>query len=233
MLAMLVLLAQSSPADIEAGKATFRIYCSPCHGRNAEGGPRGPDLTLRGERDPAQVIADGVPGSEMRAYRSTFSTDNVERLVAYIRSRERAPEAVAGNAAAGERIFWGKGGCGACHLVGERGKHFGPDLTRIGRARGLANLRESTVNPDADLVGGYRGVSVTTRDGKTIRGRELGYDAFSVRLADSNGAYHSFLRDEVASVAIEKRSLMPAFRGSPSELNDLLAYLSSLKGDSR
>jgi len=233
MLAILALLAQSSPADIEAGKATFRIYCSPCHGRNAEGGPRGPDLTLRGERDPAQAIADGIPGSEMRAYRSTFSTDNIERLVNYIRSRERAPETVSGSAASGEKIFWGKGGCGACHRVGDRGGAFGPDLTRIGRARGLASLRESTVNPDADIPGGYRGVSVVTRDGKTIRGRELGYDAFSVRLADAGGAYHSFLRDEVERVTIEKRSLMPPFRGSPAELNDLLAYLTSLKGDSR
>ena len=33
------------PAAIHQGKATFRMFCSTCHGLDASGGSRGPDLT--------------------------------------------------------------------------------------------------------------------------------------------------------------------------------------------
>ena len=81
--------------DAELGKATFRIYCAPCHGRNAEGG-RGPDLTTGsfavGDRDEdlIRVIENGVAGSEMRGYATNIASDNIRRLVVYIRSRQQA-----------------------------------------------------------------------------------------------------------------------------------------------
>src|SRR6202162_2088596 len=61
------------PAAIKEGAAVFRADCSPCHGLNARGGGRGPDLTsgrwIHGssDEDIFRTITEGVPGTEMPA----------------------------------------------------------------------------------------------------------------------------------------------------------------------
>ena len=70
--------------------------------------------------------------------------------------------------------------------------------------------------------------------GAKITGVEKGFDNFSARLIDLSGRYYSFLKDNVASMEIEYRSLMPSNYGrmfNPHELDDLLAYLASLGGE--
>jgi putative heme-binding domain-containing protein len=233
------ILAQSSEAEL--GKAAFRVYCTPCHGRNAEGG-RGPDLTTgnyaAGDRDEdlARVIANGVPGSEMRAYKTNINAENINRLVAFIRSQAKPDaQAAAGDPALGEKVFWSKAACGGCHRVGTRGGNFGPDLTRIGRMRSAAHLRESILDPDASQPPGYESMTVVTKDGKKITGRSAGLDTFSARLFEANGAYHSFFIDDLKSVSNRQASLMPSYRGrlSDAEVDGLVAYMISLRGDSR
>jgi putative heme-binding domain-containing protein len=222
----------------ETGRWTFRILCAPCHGIHADGG-RGPDLT-RGaysvgdqDKDLYGAIARGVPGSEMPAYGDRLDADAVWRLVAYVRSVARHDaETVTGDAAAGEKAFWGKGGCGACHRIGGKGSGIGPDLTRVGRQRSLKYIRSSVLSPDADITPGYGTVKVVLKDGKTISGVERSIDNFSVQLIDLSGKYYSFVREDVTSMAREPRSLMPSYGKlfTPSEMNDLLAYLLSLRG---
>src|SRR5262245_36706749 len=221
--------------EAELGRAVFRIYCAPCHGRNAEGG-RAPDLTRgqfnAGERDEdlARVIGEGVRGTDMIGFSDMISRENTERIVAYIRAVGQPPITISGDAAQGETIFWGKGACGTCHQVGSRGGNFGPDLTRIGRSRSAFHLREALVQPDAHISGGYSGVSVVTRDGKKLAGIEVGIDQFSVRLREPNGTYHSFLRSELTSATQLEKSLMPSYAGklSDGELGSVVVYLMSL-----
>src|SRR5690349_1002960 len=167
---------------IEAGRGMFRVYCTPCHGIRGEGG-RGPDLTMgtfsAGDQDADiyRVISEGVSGTEMQSYSQLFGQEGVWKLVAYIRSLARAERITPkGDAAAGEKLFWGKGGCGKCHVVGVRGGHLGPDLSRVGRQRSLAYLRESVTAPSADLTAGYFTLTVVTSDGKKITGVQRGYD---------------------------------------------------------
>jgi putative heme-binding domain-containing protein len=227
------------PEAIEAGREIFRIYCSPCHGIRGEGG-RGPDLTRgtfsAGDRDADifRAISEGVSGTEMQSYSLIFGEDGVWRLVSYIRSIARAElTPPKGDAAAGEKLFWGKGACGQCHVVGRRGGHLGPDLTRVGRQRSLAYLRESLVAPSDDLTPGYFTVTVVTPDGKTITGVQRGYDNFSVQLLDMNEKFYSFQRSQVRSVKREYRSLMPDSYSrtfSPVEMDNVLAYLVRLRG---
>ena len=217
----------------------FRIYCAPCHGIQARGG-RGPDLTrgvyFAGESDSDlyRIIANGVPGTEMPSFSDDLGEDAIWRLVSYIRSTTRHEAAVVpGNATAGEKLFWGKGGCGQCHRVGTKGGRLGPDLTREGRQRTLAYLRESVVSPNEDLTPGYATIKVVTGDGKTITGVEKGFDNFSAQLMDASEKYYSFEKSHVTSIEREFRSLMPDSYGklfTPSELDDLLAYLTSLRG---
>jgi putative heme-binding domain-containing protein len=223
----------------ETGRWTFRILCAPCHGINADGG-RGPDLTLgtyaAGDRDADlfRVISRGVPGTEMSAYAGRITDEEISHLVAYIRSVGHADKAsIQGDVAAGEKIFWSKGGCGQCHRVGTKGSSVGPDLTRVGRQRSIAYLSASILKPDADVTPGYATLTVVTRDGKKIVGVERNFDNFSAQFVDLSGKYYSFVIEDVISMKREQRSLMPSTYGkllSESEVNDLLAYLNSLRG---
>ncbi len=250
MLRMVLLLAGAGAAcaqnpfsgakAIEEGRGIFRVYCTPCHGIKGEGG-RGPDLTVgtfsAGDQDADifRTIYDGVAGTEMQSWSVQFGNDGVWKLVTYIRSIARAERTPPkGNRAAGEKLFWGKGGCGKCHVVGTRGGHLGPELTRVGRTRSLAYLRESVVAPSADLTAGYFTITVTTADGKQITGVQRGYDNFSAQLTDMSEKFHSFQRSEVKSIKREYRSLMPdgyERMFNTTEMDDLLAYLVSRRGE--
>lgn len=225
-------------AQAEAGRGIFRVYCSPCHGIKAEGG-RAPDLT-RGvfnagdsDADLQAVISNGVPGTEMAAYAARFSTEHVQTLVAYIRSvakKEASP--ATGDRALGEKLFWGKGGCGACHMVDSRGGRQGPDLSRVGRQRSLAYLRGSVTTPSAEITPGFATISVMKRDGSKIVGVQRALDNFSAQLMDSKENIQSFWRSDVKSIVREYRSIMPEYGQmfAAAELDDLIAYLASLGG---
>jgi putative heme-binding domain-containing protein len=227
----------NDPQAAETGRWTFRILCAPCHGIHADGG-RGPDLT-RGtysvgdqDKDLYSAIARGIPGSEMPGYGDRMDADGIWRLVSYVRSVARHDtETVQGDATAGEKLFWGKGGCGQCHRVGGDGSGIGPDLTRVGRQRSLKYLRASVVTPDADITQGYGTVKVVLKDGKSISGIERNVDNFSAQFIDLSGKYYSFVREDVTSISREARSLMPSYGTvfNPTELNSLLAYLVSLR----
>jgi putative heme-binding domain-containing protein len=228
---------KNDPGAVEVGRGIFRISCSPCHGIHAEGG-RGPNLTLGvysvGDRDVDlfNVIMNGVQYSEMRGY-AGMGPENVWRIVSYLRvaAKGAAAEKLPGDAASGEKLFWGKGACGQCHRVNTRGGRLGPDLTRSGRSRTPQYLRESVVSPNADITPGYDTIIVLTRDGKTIQGTQRGFDNFSAQLVDIQGNYYSFLKSEVSSIQRDETSQMPGGYQrvfSKAELDDLVAYLSSL-----
>jgi len=232
----------SNPADPDAaagGGAAFRPYCTPCHGVRGEGG-RGPDLR-RGvyavgdkDADLFRTIANGVPGTEMPGFAADLRDEDITRIVAFIRSIARLDVAgIPGDRAKGEKLFWEKGGCGACHAVSGRGGRMGPDLTRIGPQRSLQYLRDAVLAPSKDILPGYATITVIRPDGTKLVGVERGYDNFSAQLMDVAGNYYSFLKSEVRSATRETRSLMPDQYGrlfTPAEIDDLLAYLVSLRG---
>lgn len=240
------------PAAIKEGASLFRTDCSPCHGLNARGGGRGPDLTsglwIHGASDAAifQTISQGIPGTEMPA--NTFEDSETWTLVAYLRSVSsgtRAP--AAGDRTKGEQLFVSKGQCAQCHMVKGRGGRLGPDLTRVGAARSLAYLTESIREPDKELSLGmtdpnnhyvipmeYETVAVTTSDGRRFIGVAKNEDAFSIQLLGQDDELHLFLKKNLTDVVHERRSLMPAYTEpmlSADELQDLLAYLTNLRGE--
>ena len=222
-----------------AGNSVFRLYCTPCHGIRGQGG-RGPDLTKgvysSGERDSDlfRSISNGVPGTDMSGFGGDIIPDDVWRIVAYIRSIARHDTTpVSGDRTRGETLFWNKGACGACHIVRGRGGRSGPELTRIGVQRSLAYLRDAIVDPNKEVAPGWATIVVTRRDGTKLTGIERGFDNFSAQLIDLGGNYYSFLRADVASIERENRSVMPSDYGTrltAAEIDDLLAYLVSLRG---
>lgn len=224
--------------EVDVGRGLFRILCAPCHGINAKGG-RGPDLTSgvfnagSTDRDLFRVIGNGVAGTEMPGYAARYGEDNVWRLIAYLRTAtERQDPPPNGDRVAGEKLFWGKGGCGNCHRIGLKGSAAGPELTRIGRRRSLNYVRQSLTDPNADLTAGFYKITAYPPGGAAITGVQRGYDNFSCQLMTTSGEFHSFPRDETTRCEREFTSLMPSYKGlAQGEINDLLVYMMSLRGE--
>lgn len=225
----------STDADIQQGAALFQTHCSYCHGSFGEGG-RGADLTAgiyrRGGRDSELYtsIRYGIPGSEMGPMRVT--DDEVWKLVAFVKRLgsqgllEKAP----GDPAAGRQVYE-KSGCGSCHQIDTEGGSLGPDLTDIGRRRGLKFLAESLVKPEADIPISYRAVQVVLKSGQAVTGVRLNFDDLSIQLRDTRDNLRSFLRENIQDILYDKPSLMPSYASmSQKNHDDVIAYLHSLKG---
>jgi cytochrome c oxidase cbb3-type subunit 3 len=222
--------------DVQQGAGLFQLHCSYCHGSHGEGG-RGADLTAgeyrMGGKDSElfQTIRSGIPGTEMPAVRVT--DDDVWRLVGFVKrlGSQGLAEKAPGDGEAGRTIY-AKGGCAACHRIGTEGTDLGPDLTDIGRRRGLKFLEESIVKPDAFVPNNYRAVIVVLSSGSTISGIRLNEDDLSIQVRDVAGIPRSFLKANIKEIRRDKPSLMPSYEAtlSKKDLGDLVAYLNSLKG---
>lgn len=231
----------NDPTAIGDGKPMFSLRCAPCHGRNADGG-RAPDLT-RGvysvgdsDEDLFRVIAEGAAGTEMPDFLSRIGQDNVWRLVAFLRSISKRDSAqMRGNVESGKALFTGKGQCAQCHAINGQGGRMGPDLTRAGRQRSAKYLRESLTDPNADLTPGFNTITVVTKSGKKIVGTQKNFDTFSAQLIDVAGNYYSFMVNDVTSISRDYKSMMPAYKNTFSEtqLDDVLAYLMTLRGEAK
>jgi putative heme-binding domain-containing protein len=241
----------ANPARIQEGASLFRANCSPCHGLNAQGGGRGPDLTsgrwVHGSTDAAifRTISQGVLGTEMPA--NNFEDSETRAMIAYLRSLSPSSKpGVAGDRARGQRIFFDKGACSQCHMVSGKGGGLGPDLTRVGAARSAPYLIDSIREPSKALSDGmidpnnhyanalvYDTVTVVTRTGQQITGVAKNEDTFSIQLLETNQRLHLLLKRDLDSVTHERRSLMPAYTRdmlSDTELRDVVAYLESQRG---
>lgn len=224
------------PDSLKGGLALYRVRCGDCHGLDARG-YRGPDLTavLGGMPDERlfQTIRKGVPGTEMQA--STAPDDDVLMIMAYLRNMNAAApvENPIGDIDNGGRLFAAR--CAGCHRAGDTGGRLGPDLSRIGAARSRDALVREIRTPSEWMPAGYESVTLVAKDGQKVRGVKKNEDTFSIQIMDARERIRGYLKADLQQVIFEKTSLMPEFsaeRLGTSELNDLLAYLSTLRGPS-
>ena len=147
-------------------------------------------------------------------------------------ARQTAGATSADPAVRGQAIFEGKGDCQNCHRVRGHGSRLGPDLSAIGAEREAADLRQSIVRPDAEVLPHNRFYRVTRRDGSTLTGRLLNHDTFTVQLMSPKEELVRFRKAELRDHGFQKNSPMPSYEGklTPEELADVVAYLASLKG---
>lgn len=231
---------RTSPADVTAGASTFRSHCAPCHGLDATGG-RGPNLAAgtffhgSSDADLLRNISNGIPGTGMPGL--FYSPDRVWQIVAYLRSLHKSsPANSAGDPGSGAELFRVKE-CARCHRIAGQGGRLGPDLTNIGAIRSPEHLRRSITDPDAEVGPDYWTVTLTGKDGKTVRGLLMNEDTYTVQFIDLHEQLHSVSKAELKTYKVEKLSTMPSYKTSlnEKELDDLVAYLSSLqrKGGSR
>ena len=113
---------------------------------------------------------------------------------------------------------------------GRRGKPIGPDLSNVARELTVDQIRQALLQPSAEIAAGYSLVTLRMRDGTTLRGFVRNRTRFDIQLQDLKGALHPVPLDRVSAVEDEKQSLMPAGNASPGELQNVIAYLSSLSG---
>jgi putative heme-binding domain-containing protein len=137
----------------------------------------------------------------------------------------------AADAAAGKGLFETKGGCTACHSIEIRDGTFGPALGWIGLLRTPSALRQSLINPDADVHPRFFTVSIETKAGQKFEGLGLNEDDLSIQIRDTAHENRSFLKSGLKTLQREPRSLMPSYatRLSATEIDQLVAYLSTLR----
>ena len=115
-------------------------------------------------------------------------------------------------------------------MVYGEGKPIGPDLSNVARELTVDQIRQALLQPSAQIAPGYGLVTVRLRDGGTLRGFARNRTRFDIQLQDLKGEFHPVSLDRVAAVEEEKQSLMPPAKADPRELQNLIAYLSSLSG---
>jgi putative heme-binding domain-containing protein len=224
-------------ADIENGGRLYRGTCSVCHGPDGDFIPgidfsHGKFRRATDDESIERIIIDGIPNTGMPS--NNLTEPQAENVVAYLRSLPSAGKALTsgGDAAKGKAIFEGKGGCRNCHRVRGVGSRMAPDLTDIGTLRRVAELEQSILDPDAEILPDNRFVKVVTKDGTEITGRLLNIDTLTLQMMDSQEKLRFFEKSNLREYSLVKKSPMPSFKGrlTTQELADLVSYLVSLKG---
>ncbi|MEW5974355.1 MAG: PQQ-dependent dehydrogenase, methanol/ethanol family [Acidobacteriota bacterium] len=234
-------VAQKNPlagnaAAAQAGKKAYVNYCQVCHGGDGKGG-RGPALTTgkfeHGGEDWQlfQTIQRGIPGTQMPNFE--IPEEEIWQMVTYLQSLSgtTGEEVVAGDVSAGQKVFEEKGGCLLCHQVNGRGGRVGPDLSVIGKWT-VRSIRDFILAPSQSEQRQPNVVVVRTQDGKEIRGIRKNEDTYTLQLMDVFDEIHLLEKPSLQEVRYEDNSLMPDHYGqqfSSKELQDLVAYLKSLK----
>jgi putative heme-binding domain-containing protein len=229
---------QSDHFVIETGARLYGAQCSVCHGANGDQ-VNGVDLrankflTVRSDEDLARVLATGRPAAGMPSF-AVLHTDESRAIVAYIRSNfDATAEGVTiGDAKRGAAIFDGRGGCTSCHRVNGRGAYTATDLTEIGSLRTPASLQRALLDPAQAMLPANRGVRAVTKDGRTVRGRRINEDTYTIQLIDEQSRLVSLVKSDLRSIELLSSSSMPSFQNTltAEERADVIAYLLSLKG---
>jgi cytochrome c oxidase cbb3-type subunit 3 len=232
------------------GEFEFRANCAFCHGLGAHGGGRGPDLTRTPKKhgvsdaEMFNTINNGVPGTAMPPNGATqqgvgMTEEEIWQVVTYIRSVEKKPGKMSGDAKHGRELFYGSAGCATCHMFDGKGGRLGPDLTAAGTSRATEYLVESMRDPSRRLAQGiseamkefsaeYETVDVVTNDGTNYKGTLLNEDSFTIQFLDTREQVHSFDKASLKSWNKSRQSLMPVYdeKALPEkDLQDLLAFL--------
>jgi mono/diheme cytochrome c family protein len=239
---------QSKPEAVHEGESLYAQRCTGCHGPNGTDGEIGPAIVSSDRADlgvtDGQVfntIKNGIPGTPMGPQK--LSDDDIWKITTYIRALRGTAidNPLPGDAARGEQIFWGKGTCGGCHMLGGMGGLTAPDLNNIAGTRKSSTIVDALTKEQHHEYGrggahlqtlpamdSYLPVKVTAADGKVISGILLNQDAYSLQMLGNDQRLHSFDRAKLRRIDIEPKSLMPTDydkRLTPEEFKDLLAFL--------
>jgi putative heme-binding domain-containing protein len=168
-----------------------------------------------------------MPGRRLDAAETTG-------IIAYVRNMRdfNSSSVTLGDRPRGQALFEGKGQCTTCHRANGKGSRVAPDLSDVGTSRAASSLQQSVIDPSSLMIPIDRPVRIVTKDGKTITGRRLNEDTYTIQLIDAQEHLLSLLKSDVREYTILKTSSMPSYKDqlNAQELADLVAYLVTLKG---
>ncbi len=228
--------AQSLPQG--QGKAEFQRICGNCHSVSIATSQRMTQAQWTGVVN--DMVSRGAQGSQ----------PDLDSVVSYLSTHfgQGAPPAASAMPAvtpavaketplSNEQVAKAMGlintnGCLSCHRVAGTGSYVGPDLSEVGASYSPEQIRAALVSPNKDVAPQHRSIRLVTKDGKTVTGRILNQDGFSVQIIDSSSELRSFLKSNLREFSIVTANPMPAYgdKMSAEDMTALVQYLSSLKG---
>lgn len=237
--------AQDPAAQVEAGRARFVADCGFCHGRDAQGGSRGLDLTrselVAADTDGsaiAEVVTRGRVDKGMPAF-PALSAGELAGIAAYIKVQKQIADSaeggrrsvepadlLAGDAARGRVYF--DANCSSCHAAAGDLAGVASRLVGLQLVMKMLNPRSG---PTPASARAQAVLHVTTADGAAFSGTLAHRDEFTVAMRDAVGAYRSWRTD-----AVEWRvedpldahiAQLPRYRDA--DMHDVLAFLMTLE----
>jgi putative heme-binding domain-containing protein len=222
-----------SQQDIQSGSVVYGLQCAQCHGPSGDQ-VGGVDLRTgrfrhaTSDDDLRRIITNGIPGTSMPGRR--LDPAQLSALVAYVRNIRDFNEAVValGDAGRGRGLYDGNG-CAGCHRIGASGSRAAPDLSEIGSTRSPAAIQQSLLNPTSMMMPINRPVRLVTKDGRTINGRRLNEDTYTMQLMTDQEDLMTVLKSDLKELRVLATSPMPSYKDTltPAQLADLVAYLAS------
>jgi putative heme-binding domain-containing protein len=134
-----------------------------------------------------------------------------------------------GNAHQGKAVF--EMACISCHVVGQKGIDFGPNLSRIGSKLGRFAMFDALLNPSAGIEFNFETIEVTMKNGQIFTGLYAGDTSEDYKLKLPGGVVQTLAKNKMVSQRKLGHSMMPAgiAKGmEPKQLAHLVTYLSSL-----
>jgi putative heme-binding domain-containing protein len=226
-----------SSSAVESGARLYAAHCLACHGPDGNmiaGVDFRSGKFRRGASDDdlMRIVRGGIPGTAMPP--NSFTDSDLEAIVAYLRSMREfhSRTVVLGDPHRGQIVFELSGACLTCHRVNGKGSYLAIDLDDVGAIRSADYIERSLLDPNVSNLPEHRFVRAITYKGATIIGRRLNEDTFTVQLIEESGHLVSLIKPELREYILLNAPRMPSYKDklSSRELEDVVAYLISLKG---
>ena len=235
-------------AGAERGRTVYAAECITCHGTQARGTDRGPNvmrsLVLLRDRNAGELgpfvkkhtLQSGRPGTSLTDAQlldlSHFLHQRLNEILGKGIGFFKSDGVLTGDATAGAAFINGEGKCTTCHtatagsLIGIGGRYSPVDLqqrflfpSRTGRG--------NVANPRATVT-----VTVTPATGAAVSGALVQMDDFDVTLRDAGGMIRTFHR--TPALKVTKTDPLQAHHQlletiTDKQMHDVVAYLASLK----
>ncbi len=245
------LASHAQSASEEPGRATFQRTCSPCHNtsritshRLSHAGWENviDNMISRGAKatpdEQKQIVAYltanfgiGTPAPENTA----SGEQSAESGEASVPAKRPPVPTLDGSQIARAKQLIESNDCLSCHRMDGNGSFAGPDLGDVGANNSARQIRASLISPSEELAPQNRSVRLVTQDGKSVVGKLLNQDGFTVQLIDAPGHLLSFQKADLREFTIITANPMPSYANklAPQDLSLLVKYLDTLRGTSQ
>lgn len=132
----------------------------------------------------------------------------------------------------GKTLFETTATCAKCHVVREKGKQVGPDLSEIGSKLSREALFVDILDPSAGINHDYETYTVVLADGNLLTGIKTSDTNDAVTITTSEAIVHEIKRSNLEEMIKQNISLMPKDLQktiSVQDLIDVVEYLTTLK----